>query len=258
MKAVILAGGYGTRISEESHLRPKPMIPIGEMPILWHIMKIYSHYGIHDFVICCGYKQQMIKQFFADYYLHMSDITFDFTHENTMKVHSNCAEPWRVTLVDTGLDTMTGGRIKRIQPHIGNESFFLTYGDGVSDININQLLDFHRNHGKIATLTAIAIGQRFGVLDISTNGSIGAFREKNLEDSNVINGGFMVLEPSIFDYIENDYTVFEQKPLATLASEGQLMAFRHKGFWQCMDTQRDLQSLKKMWKSGRAPWRVWA
>lgn len=257
MKAVLLAGGFGTRISEESYMRPKPMIEIGGMPILWHIMKIYSHYGIHEFIICCGYKQQMIKQFFSEYYLHRSDVTFDFTHDNAMEVHTNFTEPWRVTLVDTGLHTMTGGRVKRIQPYIGNESFCLTYGDGVSNVNIQALVDFHKAKGKIATLTAISVGQRFGVLDIDDHDRIEAFREKNTEDGGAINGGFMVLEPTIFDYIEGDGTVFEKAPLERLAAEGQLMAYSHKGFWQCMDTQRDLQNLEQLWQSGSAPWRIW-
>ncbi len=257
MKAVILAGGFGTRISEESYLKPKPMIEVGGMPILWHIMKIYSHYGIHDFVICCGYKQHIIKQFFADYYLHRSDITFDFTRSNAMEVHSNFAEPWRVTLVDTGLSTMTGGRVKRIQPYVQGETFCLTYGDGVADVNIQKLLDFHQKSGKAATLTAINIGQRFGVLDIQENEQITAFREKNDDDGNAINGGFMVMGPEIFDYLEDDETVFEREPLERLAADGQLMAYRHTGFWQCMDTQRDLQKLEEMWAENKAPWRVW-
>ena len=257
MKAVLLAGGFGTRISEESYLKPKPMIEVGGMPILWHIMKIYSHYGINDFVICCGYKQHMIKQFFHDYYLHRSDITFDFTRDNAMEVHSNFAEPWRVTLVDTGLNTMTGGRVKRIQPYVDGEAFCLTYGDGVADINIKKLVDFHKAHGKTATLSAINIGQRFGVMEIDGENHIDAFREKNTDDGSLINGGFMVLEPAIFDCIEGDETVFEKAPLEKLAASKQLMAYRHDGFWQCMDTQRDLQNLEEKWQSGDAPWRVW-
>lgn len=257
MKAVLLAGGFGTRISEESHLKPKPMIEIGDMPILWHIMKIYSAYGVNDFVICCGYKQHVIKEFFADYYLHRSDITFDFTRDNAMQVHSNCAEPWRVTLVDTGLNTMTGGRVKRIQPYIGDEPFFLTYGDGVADIDLQKLLSFHQSHGKIATITAVDLAQRFGVLDISDDGQISAFREKNDADGNAINGGFMVMQPRIFDYIDGDDTVFEKAPLERLAADGQLMAYKHTGFWKCMDTQRDKQQLEELWASGKAPWRIW-
>ena len=257
MKVVILAGGFGTRISEESHLRPKPMIEIGEMPILWHIMKSYSYYGFNEFVICCGYKAYMIKEYFSDYYLHRSDITFDFTAENKMEIHSNFAEPWKVTLVDTGLDTMTGGRVKRIQKYIGNETFMLTYGDGVSDVNIKELVDFHYEHGKIATMTAINVGQRFGVLDIDSNNNINAFREKSDSDGSMINGGFMVLEPQIFEYIEGDSTIFEKAPLETVAKIGELVAYKHKGFWQCMDTQRDKNQLEELWESGKAPGRKW-
>ena len=257
MKTVILAGGFGTRISEESHLKPKPMIEIGDMPILWHIMKMYSHYGFHDFVICCGYKAHVIKEYFADYYLHRCDVTFDFTRENKMEVHSNFAEPWRVTLVDTGLNTMTGGRVKRIQKYIGDEPFMLTYGDGVSDVDISKLVAFHQSHGKIATMTAINVGQRFGVLDIGGDNAIRAFREKNDNDGSMINGGFMVLNPEIFDYIAGDGTVFEREPLEALAKEGQLMAYKHDGFWQCMDTQRDKQQLEQLWASEKAPWRKW-
>lgn len=257
MKVVILAGGFGTRISEESHLRPKPMIEIGGRPILWHIMKLYSFYGYNDFIICAGYKQHMIKQYFADYYLHQSDITFDFTKENQMVVHNNVAEPWRVTIVDTGLNTMTGGRIKRIQKYIGNEAFMLTYGDGVSNVNINELVNYHKEHGKIATLTAVNVGQRFGVLGIGENNQIHSFREKNDMDGSMINAGYMVLEPEIFDYIEGDETVFEKKPLESVAKNGQLMAYKHDGFWQCMDTQRDKFNLEKQWNEGKALWKVW-
>ncbi|MFT5875563.1 MAG: glucose-1-phosphate cytidylyltransferase, partial [Clostridium sp.] len=237
MKVVLLAGGFGTRISEESHLKPKPMIEIGDMPILWHVMKIYSHYGYNDFVICCGYKAHMIKEYFADYYLHRSDVTFDFSENNKMTVHSNFSEPWKVTIVDTGLNTMTGGRIKRIQKYIGNEPFMLTYGDGVSDVNIAELVKFHELHGKIATMTAINIGQRFGVLDIDESNRINAFREKNDDDGSMINGGFMVLNPEIFEYIEGDSTVFEKTPLEAMVKMGELMAYKHEGFWKCMDTQ---------------------
>lgn len=257
MKVVILAGGFGTRISEESHLRPKPMIEIGEKPILWHIMKEYSHYGFNDFIICLGYKQYMIKEFFSDYFLHMSDITFDLA-ENKMIVHNNYSEPWKVTLVDTGLYTMTGGRVKRIKDFVGNETFMLTYGDGVSDVNIQDLLTFHRQHGKIATLTAVNVGQRFGVLDIDhATEEIRAFREKSDSDGSRINAGYMVLEPEIFNYIEGDATVFEKEPLETVAKMGQLCAYRHDGFWQCMDTQREKEKLEKLWASGNAPWKVW-
>lgn len=257
MKVIILAGGFGTRISEESHLRPKPMIEIGGRPILWHIMKLYSFYGYNDFIICAGYKQHMIKQYFADYYLHQSDITFDFTKENQMVVHNNVAEPWRVTIVDTGLNTMTGGRIKRIQKYIGNEAFMLTYGDGVSNVNINELVNYHKEHGKIATLTAVNVGQRFGVLGIGENNQIHSFREKNDMDGSMINAGYMVLEPEIFDYIDGDETVFEKEPLESVAKNGQLMAYKHEGFWQCMDTQRDKFNLEKQWNEGKALWKVW-
>lgn len=257
MKVVLLAGGFGTRISEESYLKPKPMIEIGDMPILWHIMKMYSHYGYNDFVICCGYKAYMIKEYFADYYLHRSDITFDFSESNKMTVHNNFSEPWKVTLVDTGLNTMTGGRIKRIQKYIGEEEFMLTYGDGVSDIDISKLVNFHKEHGKIATMTAMNVGQRFGVLDIDRNGIIKAFREKSDDDGSMINAGFMVLSPEIFDYIEGDSTIFEKAPLEAIAKTGELMAYKHEGFWQCMDTQRDKQQLEALWESGKAPWKKW-
>ncbi len=257
MKVVILAGGFGTRISEESHLKPKPMIEIGDMPILWHIMKTYSYYGYNDFVICCGYKAYMIKEYFADYYLHRSDVTFDFSDNNNMIVHNNFSEPWKVTLVDTGLNTMTGGRIKRIQKYINNESFMLTYGDGVSDIDISKLVDFHLSHGKIATMTAVNVGQRFGVLDIDENNGINAFREKNDSDGSMINGGFMVLNPEIFDYIDGDSTILEKKPLETLAMQDNLKAYKHDGFWMCMDTQRDKHQLEVLWESGKAPWKKW-
>lgn len=257
MKVVILAGGYGTRISEESYLKPKPMIEIGEKPILWHIMKEYSHYGFYEFIVCCGYKQHMIKEWFADYYLHNSDVTFDFTRENKMTIHNNVSEPWKVTLVDTGLDTMTGGRIKRIQQYVGNEPFMLTYGDGVSDININELLKFHQNHGKIATITAVKVSQRFGVLDITDEGAIEAFREKSETDGSRINAGYMVMNPEIFDYIEGDGTVFEKGPLEKVASMGELMAYSYNGFWQCMDTKRELDGLNALWNSGKAPWKSW-
>lgn len=257
MKVVILAGGLGTRISEESHLRPKPMIEIGQKPILWHIMKEYSYYGFNEFVICCGYKQQVIKEWFANYYLHNSDVTFDFGKQNAMEVHSNVAEPWKVTLVDTGLNTMTGGRIKRIQPYVGNDTFMLTYGDAVADVDIRKLLEFHKGHGKIATMTAVTIGQRFGVLEIERDGRISQFREKDNSDGGVINAGYMVMEPAIFDYIEGDDTVFEKAPIEHVASDGQLMAYQHKGFWKCMDTQRDKMKLEEMIAAGDAPWMRW-
>ncbi len=257
MKVVILAGGYGTRISEESHLRPKPMIEIGEKPILWHIMKEYSHYGFNDFIICCGYKQHMIKEWFADYFLYNSDVTFDFTDNNRMIVHNNVTEPWKVTLVDTGLNTMTGGRIKRIRKYVGDETFMLTYGDAVSDVDLGELLTYHEASGKIATLTAIDVDQRFGVIDIDGDGTVNSFREKGEEDKRCINGGYMVVGPQIFDYIEGDSTVFEQDPMKTLAKEKQLGAYRHEGFWQCMDTKRELEKLENMWQSGEAPWKSW-
>jgi glucose-1-phosphate cytidylyltransferase len=257
MKVVILAGGFGTRISEESHLKPKPMIEIGTQPILWHIMKIYSHYGFNDFIICAGYKQHVIKEYFANYFLHTSDITFNFTKNNEMIIHHNVAEPWKVTVVDTGLNTMTGGRVKRIQKYVGNEPFMLTYGDGVSNVNIAKLVEFHKSHGKIATLTAINVGQRFGVLDIGTDNTIKSFREKQDLDGSMINAGFMVLEPKIFDYIDGDNTIFGKEPLERVAKEGQLVAFKHDGFWQCMDALRDKNQLEALWASGKAPWKLW-
>lgn len=257
MKVVLLAGGFGTRISEESHLRPKPMIEIGGKPILWHIMKYYSSFGFNEFIICCGYKQHVIKEWFANYYLHNSDITLDFTKGNEMTVHNNVAEPWKVTMIDTGLNTMTGGRIKRIQPYVGNETFMLTYGDGVSNVDLKALLEFHKKHGKIATMTAVNVGQQFGVLEIDKERTINKFREKNDSDGGVINAGYMVLNPEIFDYIDGDETVFEKKPLETVAAEGQLKAYMHKGFWKCMDTQRDKEQLEKMIAAGEAPWMVW-
>ena len=255
MKIVILAGGLGTRISEESHLKPKPMIEIGERPILWHVMKIYSSYGYNDFIICLGYKGYLVKEFFADYFLHTSDITFDLA-KNEMIVHNNYSEPWRVTLVDTGLNTMTGGRVRQIQQYVDNEPFMLTYGDGVADVNIRELEKFHRSHGKIATLTSINVRQRFGILDIEDN-AIRSFREKSDKDGSMINGGFMVMNPGIFDYIDGDSTVFEKEPLETLAAKGELMAFHHEGFWQCMDTQRDKEQLESLWNTGDAPWKLW-
>ncbi len=257
MKVVILAGGYGTRISEESHLKPKPMIEIGDMPILWHIMKSYSYYGYNEFVICCGYKGYAIKEYFADYYLHRSDITFDFADHNNLEVHSNVAEPWKVTLVDTGLNTMTGGRVKKIQKYIGNEPFMLTYGDGVCDVNINELEAYHKKSGKIATITAIQPGGRFGVLDIEGDGQISQFKEKNKEDGGWINGGFMVLGPEIFDLIDSEQTVLEKFPLEELARKNELNAYKHHGFWQCMDTLRDKMLLDELIETKRAPWKVW-
>jgi len=256
MKVVILAGGFGTRISEESHLRPKPMIEIGEMPILWHVMKFYSSFGYNDFVICAGYKQSVIKEWFADYYTNHSDITFDFTKKEKIVVHTTATEPWRVTVVDTGVGTMTGGRIKRVARYIGDEPFFLTYGDGVSNVDIAKEVEFHQAHGKLATMTAVHPDARFGVLELDKNQVI-AFREKNEADAGWINGGFMILDPKVIDYIEDDTTVFEREPLEALANEGQLVAFKHRGFWQCMDTMRDKEKLEKLWASKRAPWKRW-
>lgn len=257
MKVVILAGGYGTRISEESQFKPKPMIEIGSMPVLWHIMKLYSSYGFNEFVICAGYKQHVIKEWFADYFLHTSDITFDFTQDDKIIVHNKRAEKWKVTVVDTGLDTMTGGRLKRIKSFIGNEPFFMTYGDGVADVNIKELLEFHKAHGKKATLTAVKPDSRFGVLDITDNNQINAFREKSQVDSGYINAGFMVLEPDVLDYIKDDSVMFEREPLEALAENNQLMCFKHNGFWQCMDTLRDKVKLETLWVENKAPWKVW-
>lgn len=258
MKAVILAGGYGTRISEESHLRPKPMIEIGERPILWHIMKMYYHHGVDEFIICAGYKQNIIKEWFANYFLYTSDITFDFSVENEMVIHKRKAEKWKVTVVDTGLNTMTGGRIKRVREFLDNdEPFFMTYGDGVSDIDITKLLAFHREHGKMATLSAIKPESRFGVLDINAKKQVVSFREKSNQDSGWINGGFMVLHPKIIDYISDDTTVFEREPLEKMAEMNELMCYEHTGFWQCMDTMRDKEKLEKLWESGSAPWKSW-
>ncbi len=256
MKVVILAGGLGTRISEESHLKPKPMIEIGGRPILWHIMKYYSEFGFHDFVICLGYKQYVVKEFFADYFLHTSDVTFDLAN-NKMEVHNNYAEPWKVTLVDTGLHTMTGGRVKRIQPYIGDEPFMLTYGDGVCNVDLEALVKFHKSHGRIATITTVNIGQQKGVLDIGPDNVIRSFREKSDSDGAVINGGFMVMNPQVFNYLKDDQTVFEQEPMQRLASEGELMSFYHDGFWQCMDTQREMKKLEELWQSKQAPWKIW-
>lgn len=258
MKVVILAGGFGTRISEESHLRPKPMIEIGGQPILWHIMKQYSAHGFNEFVICAGYKQNVIKEYFADYFLHTSDITFDFTNgRNDMTVHHNSSEPWKVSVVDTGLHTMTGGRVRRVRDYIGGETFMLTYGDGVSNIDIRALLDFHRTHGKLVTMSAYNAGQRFGVLDIDESGTVNEFREKTQGDGNMINIGFMVCEPAFIDYIDGDSAVLEKAPLETVAKMGQLMAYKHEGFWQCMDTTREKDALEKMWRENNAPWKIW-
>ncbi len=258
MKVVILAGGFGTRISEESQFKPKPMIEIGGMPILWHIMKEYSFYGHTEFIICAGYKQQMIKEWFANYYLRSGDVTFDYRNGgNEMRVLSSRAEPWQVTIADTGLETMTGGRIKRVQPYVGNETFLMTYGDAVCDVDINRLIEFHRSHGKIATLTAVIQGQSKGVLDIGGDNAVKAFREKKGSDGVAINAGYMVLNPEVFSYIDGDETVFEWQPMERLAAEHQMMSYRHEGYWQCMDSMREKDMLDKLLRSGRAPWTVW-
>ncbi len=258
MKVVLLAGGKGTRITEESQFKPKPMVEIGGKPILWHIMKEYSYYGFNEFIICAGYKQHVIKEWFDDYFLHNSDITFDFTHgKKETIVHNQHCEPWKVTVVDTGLDTMTGGRIKRVQRYVGNETFMMTYGDGVCDVDISELVKYHRSHGKIATLTAVQLQQDKGVLDIGGDNAVKAFREKNRGDGSPINAGYMVLEPEIFDYIEDDHTVFEKDPMNRLARERQLMSYRHKGFWHCMDTSREKKILDDLVKQKRAPWMKW-
>lgn len=257
MKVVILAGGYGTRISEESYLRPKPMIEIGGFPILWHIMKYYSHYGFSEFIICCGYKGYMIKEYFADYYLHRCDVTFNFSEGNSLTVHNSTAEPWKVTLVDTGQHTQTGGRIKRVRPYIGEETFMLTYGDGVSDVDLKALLTQHKRSDFMVTITGIQPGSRFGVLDIEGERVL-AFREKNLEDGGWINGGFMVVEPGFFEYLEGDATVLERSPLNRLCGEENLGVYKHRGFWQCLDTQRDKNALEEIWAKGQAKWKLWA
>jgi glucose-1-phosphate cytidylyltransferase len=255
MKAVILAGGLGSRLSEETVVKPKPMVEIGGMPILWHIMKIYAHHGIHDFVICLGYKGYVIKKFFADYYLHVSDLTFDLRN-NTKEVHDNTSEPWRVTLVDTGIQSMTGGRLRRVRKYLGNETFCMTYGDGVSDVDIQALLRFHAAHGKAATLTATQPPGRFGRLAIHGD-RVGSFEEKPTGDGAYVNGGFFVLEPSVFELLDNDETVWEREPLEHLATHGQLFAYKHRGFWQPMDHLRDKKYLEELWDSGRAPWKSW-
>jgi glucose-1-phosphate cytidylyltransferase len=258
VKVVILAGGYGTRISEESHLKPKPMIDIGEKPILWHILKIYAHYGYRDFVVCLGYKGYFIKEYFAHYLLHESDVTFDFAdNHEAITYDQTVIEPWRVSLVNTGLNTMTAGRIKRIRPYIGNEPFMLTYGDGVARIDINELVAFHRSHGKLATVTATQPTGRFGALQLDEGGGVTGFQEKPPGDCTWINAGYFVFEPGIFDYIKDDSSVLEQGPLETLARDGQLMAFRHRGFWHPMDHLRDKNHLETLWQTGAAPWKVW-
>lgn len=257
MKVVILAGGFGTRISEESHLKPKPMIEVGGKPILWHIMKIYSHYGLNDFIICCGYRGYVIKEYFANYFLHNSDVTIDM-QTNSMEVHERKSEPWRVTMVDTGAESMTGGRLRRVRDHIGNDTFCFTYGDGVADIRIDHLLDHHKKSGRKATITAIQPPGRYGVLQRGDNNAITGFDEKPKAEGAWINGGFFVLEPSVIDYIPGDLTTWEAEPVKRLAAEGQLGAYEHKGFWQAMDTLREKNQLEDMWKTGKAPWKVWA
>ncbi len=258
MKVVILAGGYGTRISEESQFRPKPMIEIGGKPILWHIMKEYSYYGYNEFIICAGYRQHMIKDWFSDYFLRCSDVTFDYSSgKSDMIVHHTQIEPWKVTIVDTGYSTMTGGRVKRIQSYVGDEAFMLTYGDGVCDVDISKLVDFHKSNQKIATLTSVVVEQQKGVLDVAENNSVRAFREKSLSDGALINAGYMVLEPKIFDYIDGDQTIFEREPLERLASQGELMSYTHRGFWQCMDNAREKEILENIWDAGKAPWKKW-
>ena len=257
MKAVILAGGLGTRISEETSSRPKPMVEIGGKPILWHIMKTYSAHGINEFIVCCGYKGYVIKEYFANYFLHMSDVTFDMAL-NKMEVHQRHAEPWKVTLVDTGDDTMTGGRLKRVAPYLdGDEAFCLTYGDGVSDVNIGALIEFHRSHGLLATLTATYPPGRFGALDIDAKYHVTSFKEKPKGDGGMINGGFFVLSPEVIELIEGDATIWERVPLERLAAQKQLAAYQHHGFWQPMDTLRDKTYLEELWDSGKAPWKVW-
>lgn len=257
MKVVILAGGYGTRISEESVFKPKPMIEIGGMPILWHIMKGFSVQGFNEFIICAGYKQHIIKEWFADYFLHTSDITFDFTRDNEMIVHNKHIEPWKVTIVDTGLNTMTGGRIKKVKNYIDDERFILTYGDAVGDVNVCELIKFHESHGKTGTISVYNFGQNKGVLDIAKDGKVNAFREKSDLDGDLINIGYMVMNSEIFDRIDDDSTVFEQEPLNSLVNDGELIARTHTGYWQCMDTLREKQQLEKLWDSGNAPWKTW-
>lgn len=257
MKVVLLAGGKGTRISEESIYRPKPMVEIGGKPILWHIMKQYGHYGYNEFIICAGYKQEYIKEWFNNYFIHNSDVTFDFSNGNELVIHHQNIEPWKVTVVDTGLDTMTGGRVKRIQKYIGDEPFMLTYGDAVCDVNIEKLIEFHNSHDKLATITSVIMQQEKGLLDISDIGFVKSFREKQLSDGTPINAGYMVLEPKVFDYLKDDSSVFEKAALETMASEGELMSYMHRGFWQCMDSMREKEELEIYWNTNKAPWKVW-
>ena len=258
MKVVLLAGGLGSRITEESQYRPKPMVELGGMPILWHIMKEYSYYGFNEFIICAGYKQHMIKEWFADYFLRQSDVCFDFSAgKQELSVLDQRCEPWKVSVIDTGLNTMTGGRIRRIQKYVGNEAFLMTYGDGVCDVDIGELVEFHKAHGKTATLTAVLPDQEKGILDIAEDNSVRAFREKQSADATPINAGYMVLEPAVFDYLDGDGCIFEQEPLRRLANEGQLMSYKHHGFWQCMDNIREKEILEKLIAAGRAPWMKW-
>jgi glucose-1-phosphate cytidylyltransferase len=257
MKVVLLAGGKGTRISEESAYRPKPMVEIGGMPILWHIMKEYSYYGFNDFVICAGYKQDYIKEWFNNYFISSSDVTFDFTNGNRIVTLESHTEPWKVTVVDTGYETMTGGRVKRVQKYIGNEPFMLTYGDAVCDVDITKLVEFHKKHGKLATITAVVQKQEKGVLDISEIGYVRSFREKAVTDGTPINAGYMVLQPEVFNYLHGDADVFEKAALEQLSKDGQLMSYRHEGFWQCMDSIREKQVLQMYWDKGQAPWKKW-
>lgn len=258
MKVVILAGGLGTRIMEETKVKPKPMVNIGQMPILWHIMKGYSYYGYNDFVICAGYMQNAIKEWFYNYFINSSDIKFNFKNsKNEFSVLNSHTEPWEVSVVDTGYNTMTGGRLKRVKDYVNNETFMLTYGDGVCDVNIEELVKFHKSHGKLATITAVIQKQQKGVLDINQYGSVKRFREKNLDDAAKINAGFMVLEPKVFDYLKGDDTVLENEPMEQLASEGQLMSYIHNGFWQCMDSLREKELLEDLWQTGKAPWKLW-
>lgn len=256
MKAIILAGGLGTRLSEETIVKPKPMIEIGGNPILWHIMKIYSSYGINDFIICLGYKGYLIKEFFSNYFLHQSDVTFDLMN-NSVEIHNNYSEPWKVTLVDTGANTMTGGRLRRVQKYVDQETFCFTYGDGLGSIDIAKLIEFHRVQGTIATLTAVEPPGRFGALEIGDGYKVNEFKEKPRGDNTWINGGFFVCEPQVFEYIEGDKTIWEKDPLERLTQEGQLSSYKHYGFWQPMDTLRDKMQLEELWNSGEAPWKVW-
>lgn len=256
MKVVILAGGLGTRLSEETVLKPKPMVEIGGMPILWHIMKIYSSYGYNDFIICLGYKGYVVKEYFANYFLHKSDVTIDLSN-NSLKVHDSQAEPWKITLVDTGNDSMTGGRIKRVQTHVGNEPFMVTYGDGVSDVNITELVKFHQSHGKLCTVTAVQPSGRFGALNLSEDQTVQSFLEKPKGDGAWINGGFFVCQPQVFDYIKGDSTIFEKEPMENIAADKQMKAFNHSGFWKPMDTLRDKHELEEDWSNNKAKWKIW-